>query len=320
MRDFKTIQEELAQPFAPQDLEWRLQCASSDKTRGLAVPYVTSRAIQDRLDAVVGAENWRNEFQPWQGGKKGAQICGISIFVEERREWITKWDGAENTDIEAVKGGLSDSMKRAAVQWGIGRVLYKLPSIWVNVRQRGNSCYIPDEERPTLDGAYREALKKMNLIPAAPGGLQSKLDGLSDADAPRQGGASQPAGAAGQGPGQQTAQGSTNHQTRNTPSAQAGRSPQNTQQGSTRRDGFDSFKYTVLNYKVTHGTQRDTTRFLLLDTATGETMDVFLNGVDQRLVVNAELINVKITSRNQNNVSFLTLDAYEVLPPIPHAA
>lgn len=43
---------------------------------------------------------------------------------------VTKWDGAENTDVEAVKGGLSDSMKRAAVQWGIGRYLYQLEEGW----------------------------------------------------------------------------------------------------------------------------------------------------------------------------------------------
>jgi hypothetical protein len=39
---------------------------------------------------------------------------------------VWKEDGAENTDIEAVKGGLSGAMKRAAVQWGCGRYLYGL--------------------------------------------------------------------------------------------------------------------------------------------------------------------------------------------------
>ena len=57
-------------------------------------------------------------MKPWHSnGKKEAQLCGIAIFFEGRG-FITKWDGAEDSDIEAVKGGLSDSMKRAAVQWG----------------------------------------------------------------------------------------------------------------------------------------------------------------------------------------------------------
>ena len=46
-KDAKTIREELARPFAPEDLEWRIQVTSKDKTSGLAIPYVTNRAIQD---------------------------------------------------------------------------------------------------------------------------------------------------------------------------------------------------------------------------------------------------------------------------------
>ena len=55
-KDTKTIREELARPFAAEDLEWRIQVTSKDKTSGLAIPYVTNRAIQDRLDEVVGSE------------------------------------------------------------------------------------------------------------------------------------------------------------------------------------------------------------------------------------------------------------------------
>ena len=67
-------------------------------------------------------------------------MCGISIRVPRENgatEWVTKWDGAENTDIEAVKGGLSGAMKRAAVQWNIGRYLYNLEEGWVEVSDKG---------------------------------------------------------------------------------------------------------------------------------------------------------------------------------------
>ena len=162
-KDFKTIAAELSQPFEPEDLEWRVQTTMKDNTKGLAVAYVTNRAIQDRLDAVVGPENWRNEFRPWHGdGKKDAQICGISIYHEGRGEWITKFDGAEDSDIEPVKGGLSDSMKRAAVQWGIGRLLYKLDPVWVDVEQKGKSYAIPGRERYKLDSAYVSLVAKLN--------------------------------------------------------------------------------------------------------------------------------------------------------------
>ena len=105
----KEMQQALAKPFAPEDLEWRLQNTTEEKMRGLAVPYVTNRAIQNRLDEVCGPENWYNDFKPWHSnGKKEAQLCGIAIYFEGRG-FITKWDGAEDSDIESVKGGLSDS-------------------------------------------------------------------------------------------------------------------------------------------------------------------------------------------------------------------
>ena len=186
-KDAKTIREELARPFAPEDLEWRIQVTSKDKTSGLAIPYVTNRAIQDRLDEVVGPENWYNDYKPWHGnGKKDAQICGISIYFEGKG-FITKWDGAEDSDIEPIKGGLSDSMKRSAVQWGIGRVLYKMTKpLWVKIEQKGNSYVICDTERPKLNAAYLELLDKLHQLPTSPGAAQAQLSYKRDGQAGQQ--------------------------------------------------------------------------------------------------------------------------------------
>lgn len=121
--------------FDPSDIEWRLQqCGKTKEGKiwGMALAYVTNRAIMNRLDEVCGPENWKNEFK---AAPDGGILCGISIKVGD--EWVTKWDGAENTDIEAVKGGLSGAMKRAAVQWGIGRYLYKLEESWINANENG---------------------------------------------------------------------------------------------------------------------------------------------------------------------------------------
>lgn len=124
----------LRDPFPAEDIEWRVQQAGerNGKVWARVLAYVTNRAIQARLDDVCGPENWRNEFAP---APCGGVMCGISIRCGD--EWVTKWDGAENTDIEAVKGGLSGAMKRAAVQWGIGRYLYQLEEGWANVHEGG---------------------------------------------------------------------------------------------------------------------------------------------------------------------------------------
>ncbi|HHH1886669.1 TPA: Rad52/Rad22 family DNA repair protein [Yersinia enterocolitica] len=113
----------LDEPFPVDDIEWRVQrCGiTNDNPWAMVLAYVTNRAIMYRLDEVCGKENWKNEYSP---GPDGGVMCGLSIRINE--EWVTKWDGAEKTQVEAVKGGMSASMKRAAVQWGIGRYLYSL--------------------------------------------------------------------------------------------------------------------------------------------------------------------------------------------------
>jgi hypothetical protein len=132
--------DRLADPFAPEDVEWRIQTSGekSGKIWARVLAYITNRAIMDRLDAVAGPENWQNEYKE---GPAGGVICGISIHVlpasAVSAQWITKWDGAENSDIESVKGGLSNSMKRAAVQWGMGRYLYDLEEGWAQVHDGG---------------------------------------------------------------------------------------------------------------------------------------------------------------------------------------
>ena len=103
------LTKKLTAPFEAKDVEWRIQQTTQDKSRGLAVAFITSRAIQKRLDETVGPFHWKTEFSPWHQIGNGSQLCALSIYDEERKEWVTKTDGAENSDIEPVKGGLSDS-------------------------------------------------------------------------------------------------------------------------------------------------------------------------------------------------------------------
>ena len=128
--------ELLKEPFAPEDVEWRA-AQSGDKNGKCWVKvlaYITNRAIMNRLDDVCGMGGWRNEYVP---APLGGVMCGIYIKVDN--EWIGKWDGADNTNIEATKGGLSGAMKRAGYQWGIGRYLYGLTEGWGTVSPHGKN-------------------------------------------------------------------------------------------------------------------------------------------------------------------------------------
>lgn len=125
--------QQLAAPFKDDEIEWRIGSTTKDKKKGMMLPYVTNRAIMNRLDEVLGWENWKQEFREMHKGI----VCALSIRLDRDKEWITKEDGADLTNIEATKGGLSDAMKRAAVQFGIGRYLYEADSVWVELNDAG---------------------------------------------------------------------------------------------------------------------------------------------------------------------------------------
>lgn len=139
----------LKHPFEAKDIEWRVSHAGQKNGQvwALVLAYVTNRAIMDRLDAVCEPHNWKNVYQNAPGG---GVLCGISIRIGD--EWITKWDGAEQTEIEPVKGGLSGAMKRAAVQWGIGRYLYHLDATFVTAHEGGErkDKFVDKQTKQTL--------------------------------------------------------------------------------------------------------------------------------------------------------------------------
>lgn len=151
--DVPKMMEELAKPFDPSEIKWRAGSTSekNSQVRAMALAYIEARTAMDRLDGVVGAGNWRDEYRPGPSGE--GIICGVSVLI--RDEWVTKWDGAENTDFEAIKGGLSDAFKRACVKWGIGRYLYRLPSKWVDATKKGKFVAI-DNPPPLPDWALPE--------------------------------------------------------------------------------------------------------------------------------------------------------------------
>ena len=151
--DIPEMTRMLAEPFDPAEIKWRAGSTSekNNQVRAMALAYIEARTAMDRLDNVVGAGNWKDQYVPGPSGE--GIICGVSILIGG--EWITKWDGAENTDFEAIKGGLSDAFKRACVKWGIARYLYRLPTKWVDATKKGKFVAI-DNPPPLPDWALPE--------------------------------------------------------------------------------------------------------------------------------------------------------------------
>lgn len=137
------ILERLRKPFKENELEFRVGATNTDKTMGLALAYVQARAIQNRLDDILGFENWKVEYREIQGGF----ICKLALRINN--EWIEKEDGAGITDYESVKGGISNAFKRVASSgFGIGRYLYNAKNSWYPIKQQGKGYVFA--ETPTL--------------------------------------------------------------------------------------------------------------------------------------------------------------------------
>lgn len=126
----------LAAPFRGTQISWRVGATTSDKKKGLPLAYIDARDVMERLDEVCGPQNWQAKYS--HADKR--VICEISIRIGD--EWVTKANGAGDTDVEADKGAISDAFKRAAVLWGIGRYLYGLKSGWVAIEPKGRSHVI----------------------------------------------------------------------------------------------------------------------------------------------------------------------------------
>lgn len=136
--------EKLSAPLDPNKVSWRVGSTTADKKRGMALAYIDARDVMARLDEACGAGGWQDRYE-FHGPRT---ICYLSIKIGD--EWITKADGAGDSDVEAEKGAISDAFKRAAVKWGIGRYLYDIESPWVEITGAGKSYRIADKEHARL--------------------------------------------------------------------------------------------------------------------------------------------------------------------------
>jgi hypothetical protein len=151
----------LAAPFKPEQIEWRVGSTNADKTKGMALGFIDSRTVMNRLDQVCGPENWSLRFSHADTERT---VCEIGIRING--EFVWKADGCGDTDVEAEKGAMSTAIKRAAVHWGIGRYLYDLPVAWVQIQQYGRSYKIADLEMDKLRGSLKQTtVQKPNFEP-----------------------------------------------------------------------------------------------------------------------------------------------------------
>ena len=124
------ILERLSEPFPESEIGWKAQAFNQDKTRALAVPHITARHVMNRLDEVVGPANWTTDFE-FIPGIKAAKVMLTVLGITKSDIGFVAGRETGVDDDAAIKGSVSDGLKRAAVLFGIGRYLYETERQWV---------------------------------------------------------------------------------------------------------------------------------------------------------------------------------------------
>ena len=108
------------------------------------------------MDDVFGVEGWSPEYTviPEQG-----VVCTLRCRLDGVD--IVKSDGAEFSQVSGLKGGISGALKRAASVMGIGRYLYDLKEVKVNLQNKKfrGKVILPDEYLPEEEKTGNDEIK-----------------------------------------------------------------------------------------------------------------------------------------------------------------
>lgn len=126
--------------------------------------YKDARADMKILDEIYGPMNWQRHHEVIGGNL----YCTVSIWDENKQQWICKSDVGTESYTEKEKGQASDSFKRACVSVGIGRELYTAPFIWISaskvkIENKNGKCVTYDKFKVTSI-AYDENREISELV------------------------------------------------------------------------------------------------------------------------------------------------------------
>jgi hypothetical protein len=169
----------LAAPFEPEEVKLRTQA-------GRQLHYVTARTVMNRLDDVLGPENWWDDFVPLEH----SVICRLTIRLPDGTI-LTKSDAGGYAGMadpgDDDKSGFADAFKRAAVKFGVGRYLYRdgIPRFAREILMgRADVEATPPAAEPPAAGQGQAA---SHSAAPAPSLHPSQRNGDEDLGAPRSG-------------------------------------------------------------------------------------------------------------------------------------
>jgi hypothetical protein len=140
--------KDLTKPLEIGDIDFRVQSINKGGYATI-LAYKDARVDIKRLNEVCGALGWKREHT------NNNHNCIVSIWCEEKKEWVSKEDTGTESYTEKEKGLASDSFKRANFNWGIGMELYSYPKI--SIKLKPNEFYMQgDKAKATWDLNLRD--------------------------------------------------------------------------------------------------------------------------------------------------------------------
>jgi hypothetical protein len=151
--DTEALFTQLAQPFDPSEIKWRVIHTSHDGSRGAVIAFADPRAYTDRLNQLFTPSGWTRIYD----------VTTVSAVSRQKRDKIIQtgkvlvtctltiaklgthsgsgeqWADEQN----AMTAAEAQAFKRCASCFGLGRYLYNLPETWVSLDDRGKPIKVP---------------------------------------------------------------------------------------------------------------------------------------------------------------------------------
>ena len=133
----------LEEPFAPNDVKWRVFATSRDGRKGRVKPYADPRAYMDRLNEVLTAGGWTRQYSVHTVSPITRQLKDKTIKTGKVLVTCTVTIGGVGShsgsgeqwadDPNAMTSSEAQAFKRACACFGLGRYFYKVPEVWVDL-------------------------------------------------------------------------------------------------------------------------------------------------------------------------------------------
>ena len=136
---------QLAEPFDPSEIKWRVTHTNREGNRGAVIAYADPRAYTDRLNQLFTPTGWTRSYQVStvssvtrmkrdkliQTGKVlvtcTLTITGLGCHSGSGEEWADEQNAMTTAEAQAFK--------RAASCYGLGRYLYNFAEMWVPLNE-----------------------------------------------------------------------------------------------------------------------------------------------------------------------------------------